>query len=304
MTTRSQGLLKRLDLTTLRHFVAICEEGSLTRAAKREAVAPSAVSKRLVELERTLGVRLLVRQAKGMTTTPAGETLLHHARQIMFKAEQLVLELVEHAQGVTGYVRMLANMSAIVQFLPSHLRSFGARHSTIKVDLEERPSAGVVKGVEDGRADLGICVGGIETRGLHAQLYRRDELVVVMTRDHPLAGRLEVALSDTLDYDHVGGHVDSSIYLQVRAEAQRSGRLLRVRVHAPAFYGVCRMAQASIGVGVVPRLVFESLGLPMGLVGIPLTDGWARRELLVVTRRQQLTPAADLLLTHLLEDAD
>jgi len=304
MPTQSQILLRRLDFTTLRHFVAICEEGTLTRAAQREAVAPSAVSKRLVELEQTLGVRLLVRQAKGMTTTPAGETLLLHARQIMFKAEQIVLELSEHARGVSGYVRMLANLSAIVQFLPSDLRSFLNRQTCIKVDLQERPSAGVVRGVEDGWAELGICVSSIETRNLHAQLYRRDELVVVMIREHPLAGRGKVAFSDTLDYDHVGLHVESSIYQLVRAEAQRSGRPLRVRVHAPAFDGVCRMAQANIGVGVVPRLVFETLGLPMGLVSIPLTDDWARRELLIVTRRQQLTAAAELLLMHLLADAN
>jgi DNA-binding transcriptional LysR family regulator len=299
-TMRSPNMLWRLDLTTLRYFVAICEEGSFTKAAQREAIALSAVSKRMVELEQTLGVRLLLRNAKGMRTTLAGETLLHHARQMLFKAEQLVLELAEHAIGARGFVRMLANQSAIVEFLPSDLRSFITRHSGIKINLEERPSGGVVKGVRDGAAELGICMAGIDTYGLRSQLYRRDELVVVLAKDHPLADREAVALTDTLDHDHVGLHTESWIFNQVRCEALRLGRPLKLRVHAPAFDGVCRMAQAKMGVGIVPRLVSDLLGPTMGLIGIPLTDGWARRELQIVSRNEDLSPSADLLVTHLL----
>ena len=299
----SQALLRRLDLTTLQLFVAVCDEGTLTRAADREAIAPSAVSKRLTDLEQSLGVQLLVRSAKGMRTTPAGETLLHHARLMLFKAEQIGVELSEHAAGVRGYVRMLANLSAIVQFLPNDLRAFSAVEPAIKIDLEERPSSGVVRGVEDAWAELGICAGDADVRDLRSEPYRRDELVVVMPPDHLLASRGRLAFSETLDYDHVGLHAESSIYARIRAEARRAGRPLRLRVHAPGFDAVCRMAQAGLGLGVVPRLVCELLGPPMGLVGLPLTDAWARRELRIVTRDQRLSPAGELVRAHLLAPA-
>jgi DNA-binding transcriptional LysR family regulator len=302
--TLAHALLRRLDLTTLQLFVAICEEGTLTRAAQREAIAPSAVSKRLAELERNLGVALLHRRPRGMVPTPAGETLLHHARQMMFKADQIAVELAEHAKGVRGVVRMLANLSAIVQFLPADLRAFLAREPAIRIDLEERPSGGVAKGVEDGWAEIGICAGTTEVRDLQSRLYRRDELAVVVPPDHPLAGRARLAFADTLDFDHVGLHAESSIYAQVRAAAHRSGRPLRLRVHAPSFDAVCRMAQAGMGLGIVPRLVFELLGPPMGLSGLPLTDDWAQRELHLVTRTAPLSPAGALLAAHLLADAN
>ena len=54
-----------------------------------------------------------------------------------------------------------------------------------------------------------------------------------------------------------------------------------------------------MGVAVMPRLVFELLGVPMGLIGVPLTDAWAQRTLQLVTRDQALSPAAELLLAHL-----
>ena len=292
--------LRRLDVVTLQVFVAVFEEGSLTRAARREAIAPSAVSKRLNELERSVGVRLLVRHAKGMSLTPAGETLLHHARQMMFKTEQLAVELAEHAKGIRGYVRMLANLSAIIEFLPSDFRSFMIAQPSIKIDLEEMPSGGVLKGIEDGRAEVGICASRPDASStLNARIYREDELCVVMAGDHPLRHAASLAFAETLDFDHVGLHARSSIYALLRSEARRDGRPLKVRVHAPGFDAVCRMAQANMGVGVVPRLVFELLGPPMGLVSVKLTDPWAMRELLLVTRRQPLSPAASLLVAHL-----
>jgi DNA-binding transcriptional LysR family regulator len=298
------AILRRLDLTTLRLFVAVCEERSLTRAARHAATAPSAVSKRLAELERSLGVQLLARGARGMSVTPAGETLLHHARRMLRNAEQIAVELAEHAKGVRGIVRMLANLSAIVQFLPEDLRAFVAAQGAIKIDLEERPSGGVVRGVAEGAAEIGICAGSVPAAGLDSVLYRRDRLVVVMRRDHALAGRPGLAFAETLDHDFVGLHAESSIYGSVRAEALSAGRPLRLRVHVPGFDAVCRMVQADMGLGVVPQGVFGLFGGATDLVAVPLTDPWALRTLQIVTRPGPLTPAAGLLRRHLAAPPD
>jgi DNA-binding transcriptional LysR family regulator len=295
----TSSILNRLDLKSLRLFTAVCEEGTLNGAARREAIAPSAVSKRLAELERALGCELLTRDPRGMRPTPAGETLLHHTRRMLASAEQITLELAEHARGVRGFVRVLANLSAIVQFLPEDLQAFLAVQANIRIDLEERPSGGVVAGVEEGVADLGICAGSTDTRALLARPYRGDRLVLVVPAGHPLAGREAIALSETLDHDHVGLHRESSIYAALRDEARRLGRPLRLRMHVPSFDAICRMAQVGMGLGVVPRGVHALLGPQMNLVAVPLTDPWARRTLNLVVRPGPLSPAASLLLDHL-----
>ncbi len=123
-TPTAANLARRIDLTTLQLFIAICEEGNLTRASQREAIAPSAVSKRLHDLEETLGVTLFQRQPNGMALTPAGESLLHHARLTLLNIEKISVELAEHATGVRGHIRILANLSAIVEFLPDDLPGF------------------------------------------------------------------------------------------------------------------------------------------------------------------------------------
>jgi len=293
------SVLNRLDLKTLRLFALICEEGTLNGAARRAAIAPSAVSKRLAEMERALGCELLTREPRGMRPTPAGETLLHHTRRMLAGAEQIALELAEHARGARGFVRVLANLSAIVQFLPEDLQAFLAVQPGIRVELEERPSHAVATGIAEGAADLGICAGGRGTDQLLAYPYRNDRLVLVVPSTHPLAERAGVALSEILDHDHVGLHRESSIHAALNAEARRLGRPLRLRIHVPGFDAICRMAQAGMGLGVVPERVHAILGPQMGLAAVPLTDAFARRTLELVVRPGVLPPAAALLLEHL-----
>jgi DNA-binding transcriptional LysR family regulator len=294
------GLLKRLDLATLRLLIAVSEEKTLTRAAQREAIAVSAASKRLADLEIGLGIELFTREARGMTLTAAGETLLHHAERIMLDIDRIGVELTEHARGIRGYVRMLANLSAIIEFLPEDLESFLSRHEMIRIHLEERPSDGVVEGVEQGRAEIGICSDLTDSRALQQIAYRQDRLIVLMRPDHPLAGQSELAFADTLDFDHIGLHADSSIHQTIRNAARLAGRPLKLRIHVPGFDSVCRMVQANMGIGLIPDRAFDVLGKALGLHAVALTDAWAPRVLKMLVRDEAgLSPVGRLLVEHL-----
>jgi DNA-binding transcriptional LysR family regulator len=219
---------------------------------------------------------------------------------MLFNVEKMGLELGEHSHGVRGYVRMLANLSAIIQFLPEDLRDFSARHPQVKTDLEERPSAGVIQGVLDGVADLGICSSDSDTKGLHSVLYRQDKLLVVMLPEHPLAARESVAFAETLDSDYVGLHAASSINMRTHAAARQAGKVLRIRIHVPGFDAVCRMVQANMGIGILPQRAYELFGQALGLHAVPLTDDWSDRALIVVVRDEAgLSPVSRMLFEHL-----
>ena len=160
MKSSERSFARRIDLTSLQLFVAVCELGSIGRAAEREFIAASAVSKRLSDLETAVDTALLYRHSRGVTLTPAGESLLHHARTVLFGLERMQGELSEYADGVRGHVRMHANISAIVQFLPEDLGAFARAHSQVKIDLQEHLSSDVLHAVQEGAADLGICNTG------------------------------------------------------------------------------------------------------------------------------------------------
>ncbi len=297
----SFSLVRRVDLVTLQLFATVCEEEHLTRAAERAGIAPSALSKRLAELEATLGTELFHRHARGMTPTASGDTLLRHARSILRSVDAMGAALADHAQGLLGHVRILANISSIVQFLPEDLSDFYRANGRVRIELEERTSYAVVKGVEEGVGDIGLCVSTVDSRDLAAAPYRRDRLVLAVRRDHPLAARERVGFLETLDYEHIGLHQDSAIYRRSAVEAAHAARDVKLRIHVPGFDAVLRMVESGLGVGLIPDRAFAVVARGMDLVAIPLTDPWAHRELKLVSRDPASLPQATRLLReHLL----
>src|SRR5687768_5562095 len=307
MKPSERNFARRIDLTSLQLFVAVCELGSIGKAAEREFIAASAVSKRLSDLEAALDTPLLYRHARGVDLTPAGESLLHHARSVLFSLDKMQGELSEYADGVRGHVRVHASISAIVQFLPEDLGAFIKEHSEVKIDLEEHLSTEIVRAVQEGAADLGICNAAVMGNGHELQTlpYRQDELVLIVPRRHVLARRKAVAFEDTLDWDHVGLHSNSSIYLAMRDAAAAAGRTIKLRIHVTGLDAMCRMIHNGLGVGVMPRRAFDLMHGVGDLDCVRLTDGCARRDIRLVARDFSTLPlTARLLLDHLRSRAE
>ncbi|MCZ0964081.1 LysR family transcriptional regulator [Paracoccus benzoatiresistens] len=282
----------RFSLTTLRIFVAVAEERVLTRAAEREAIALSAASKRLADLEADVGVPLFDRSPRGMHLTAAGETLIHHARRVLSHAHDMAADMADFGAGVRGHVKLLANLSAIVAYLPEDLEGFFLTHPDLRIDLQERPSIEVVRGVAMSEAELGICSAHAELNGLVGRPYKRDDLVLAMRSDHPLAGQGPISFRDSLGYDQIGLHADSSIFMRSQRAAQEEGLTLRCRIHVPGFDAVCRTVQAGLGIALIPAPVFDIIGPSMNLHCEPLADPWARRDLMLVHRPDARLSAA------------
>jgi len=302
MKSSERSFARRIDLTSLQLFVAVCELGSIGRAAEREFIAASAVSKRLSDLETAVDTALLYRHSRGVTLTPAGESLLHHARTVLFGLERMQGELSEYADGVRGHVRMHANISAIFQFLPEDLGAFAQEHSQIKIDLQEHLSSDVLHAVQEGAADLGICNVAMASGALQLQSrpYRSDHLMLVTPAGHALSARSAIAFEELLDWDIVGLHANSSISLAMRAAAAAAGRPLRQRIQVTGLDAMCRMIDSGLGVGLLPDRAFELMRGVGRLAAVPLTDAWAHRELRVVARDFDALPVtARLLAEHL-----
>ncbi len=290
----------RPDFLTLRLFVAVCEEASMTRAAERESLVPSAVSKRITELEEAVGVSLLVRGARGVRPTPAGVALLHHAKQIVRSTERMQVEIGEFRKGVRGYVRVLANISSINQFLPRDLSAFLAQEPHIRVDLQERVSPLIAEGVREGQADLGICLATVDLSELVVHRYAVDELAVVVHPAHPLARREVVSFEETLDQDFVALHPDSATTRRLVGLAATAGRTINHRMYVNTFEAAAHIVAENLAIGILARGAVESFRDRLGLHFVSLTNDWARREVVMVHRHAQLLSApAQSLVAHL-----
>src|SRR6201982_1116746 len=172
----------RFDLTDLSLFRHVVEAGSITRGADRPHLALAAASTRIRNMEEALGAPLLVRARQGVTPTPAGRTLVQHARTMLGQAERLREDLATYAGGLAGQVRVLSNTNALTEFLPEALSSFLAAHPNVSVDLEERLSDEIVGLVAEGVADLGIVAATVDASALETYPFRKDRFVLGVAR--------------------------------------------------------------------------------------------------------------------------
>lgn len=290
----------RFDLRDLELFVAVAEAGSIARAAERSHTVASAVSKRISDLEETFGTPLLVRGAKGVELTAAGHALLTRARVMLHQATQLDDEMRRHASGTRGYVRVFANISSIVEFLPGALASFAARHPDIHVHLEEHVSAAIAAAVADNSADLGIVSELPVIDGLTTVPFRKDELVLVLRPDHPLARRPAIAFAEIANLSFVGLHASSSLHNLLSRACADAGVAVNLRIQVTSFDAACAMVAAGLGVSVVPRGATTPYIRSLSLAAVPLSDAWAHRQLFLCVRSgAELHSAGKLLLEHL-----
>src|SRR5882672_12084785 len=109
------------DLADLNLFRHVVEAGSITHGAGRTHLALAAASTRIRGMEESLGAALLVRSRQGVTPTPAGLTLLKHARILLADSARLREDLGAYAGGQSGQVKLLANTNALTEFLPEAL---------------------------------------------------------------------------------------------------------------------------------------------------------------------------------------
>lgn len=290
----------RFDLRDLELFVAVADAGSIARAADRSHTVASAVSKRISDLEESLGTALIVRGAKGVELTTAGHALVVRARVLLNQAAQLEDEMRRHASGTRGYVRVFANISAIVEFLPGALASFAKEHPDIHVHLEEHVSSAIAAAVADNSADLGIVSELPMINGLSTVPFRKDELVAVLQPNHPLAKRKSIAFAEISNQPFVGLHTGSSLHRLLTQAAVDGGGALSLRIQVTSFDAACAMVAAGLGVSVVPRAATTAYIRSLSLATVALTDAWAQRQLsLCVRANSVLHSAANLLFEHL-----
>jgi len=294
--------VRDIDLKTLRLFVAVADCRSMARAAEQEHIEPSAISKRIAQLEDDLGVELLVRGRRGVQTTPAGLALLEHARSVLFTMDRIAADAASFSSGVEGHVRLIATASAIAEALLDDIASFMREpdNANIKVDIEERVSRDLVREQRDGNASLGVCWDRVDFEGLAHRPYRRDRLALAVYAGHPLAGRPSIDFEETLGFEHVGLPPTTAVHTMLQRAAASAGRTVRYRVVVSSFDAALRVVAADLGVSVVPFEVGRRAAASADVSLVPISDAWAERRFAVCFRqREALPPASRRLLDHL-----
>ncbi|GAB2486280.1 hypothetical protein GCM10027187_62340 [Streptosporangium sandarakinum] len=279
----------------LRVFVAVCQAGSLSAVARDLACTQSAVSQHVKRLERTTGVRLLERRARGVVPTPEGLVLQAAAREGIVGLDLALRRLGELARGEAGSVRVTTGATTVRHFMSEAVVDFRARHPGASLEFRtETATRSCFDALAAGTVDLAWVTIGRPAPGIEQSTVVELPWVLAVRADDPLALRAPVTAADLVGIRHIRLPANSS------SRAHLDTALARLGIHPTSDTGVTdwdtAILLASLGVGhaVVPALPGQlSAGAPDGpLRFLPLPDlpplpvGWA------VRRWDALTPLA------------
>ncbi|QKV55235.1 LysR substrate-binding domain-containing protein [Comamonas antarctica] len=283
---------RRVDPYSLRLFVAAAQAGSIVRAAAQEHIAASALSRRLADLEHALGRPLLVRSPRGVALTEAGRVVLARGLQLDADLQALVRDVQAEGDAVRGTVRLYANMSSVIGFLPERLKRFMAAFPQVRVELHEMDTGDVLRACRDDRADVGVGVQMQAPAGIDAWHFAQDPLYVVVPASHPLAAQAAVDFAQALDHALIGIHQGGALDRQLHARALELGRAFAPTVSVSSFDAVCRMVEAGLGVAVVPQSAAAAYAGAAHFARRPLAASWAARSLHLYALHRSPQPRA------------
>jgi len=290
----------RVDFFSLHLLVVTIREGSIARAAARENIAPSALSRRISDLERTLGVPLLARRARGVEPTEAGRAALALAERIDDDLESLVHQVKAEKNDVAGTVRLFANTSSVIGFLPERLKVFIGHYPAVRIALRECQSPDVLQACLDGTADVGLCSGAVLRGSLDSWPFVRDPMMVVMPRGHVLARARVVRFADVLGHPLIGVQSGGAVDRLLHDRALKAGRRMQFTVSVGSVDAVCRMVEAGLGIAIIPTSAASAYAGAKRFVRKKLSEPWADRELrLYAPRKSPRSRAATALIDHL-----
>lgn len=274
----------------------------MARAGEQESIVASAISKRLAQLEETVGATLLERRRRGVIPTAAGEIVLAHARAMLAAADRVARDMADYGSGIRGQVRLLATVSSMAEYLPDDIAAFlqMPSHRDVGVSIEEGLSSEIVRSLREGSAPLAICWDAADLEGFETRHYRSDQLAAVVQVSHPLADAESCVFAETLGFDHIGMPAQTAVQTMLTRHAAILNRRIVYRAVVSTFDAVLRCVRADLGIAIVPAEVARPIAAAFNVRVIPLRDKWARRRFAICFRKYALlSPAAQLLVTHL-----
>jgi DNA-binding transcriptional LysR family regulator len=249
-----------IELHQLRYFIAVAEERHFTRAARGLGVAQPSVSKSIRLLEQELGASLFHRARGNLTLSPTGEAFLPWARQVVTDLASAVDEAREIGGLRRGRISVGATPSITTSILPQALGRFHEAYPGIDLKLHEAGSRDLVRHLDAGSLDVALVILPVAHRSLETVPLLREELVLAVGPTHALADRKRVALGDLHDTPLMMFREGYDLRSTTLSACTAAGFEPRFAVEGGEMDGVLRLAEAGVGVAIVPSMVIPKDG--------------------------------------------
>jgi LysR family transcriptional regulator, transcription activator of glutamate synthase operon len=286
-----------MELDQLRSFVAVAEARSFTRAAALVHLSQPAISRQVSRLEKELGADLFERYGRRVECTANGELLLPLARAIVSRADEAARLIREHVGMVSSRVRFGSSGIVFAHLLPPILASFLQSYPKIHLELIEREDSLLEEAVANGEIDCAIVTSWGSPRASVLRLLT-EEIFLVVSQNHRLAGRSSVSLSELANEPLLLPSLTLNMANFLTDACRRAGFEPRVPYRVNYLELSKVYVRQGMGVSLLPKMGLDPGSLD-GLVVIPFTEKLTRDLNLIYSGEHPLSAAARAFTIHL-----
>jgi DNA-binding transcriptional LysR family regulator len=274
-----------MNLNHLAVFHAVAQTGSMTLGAERLDISQPAVSKQVQELERALGVHLFDRLGRRVHLSQAGEILADYARRLFALAHEAEEAMADVRAVGRGRLVIGASTTIGTYLLPGVVAAFWRRHPKVELRVEIANTEQVHRRLAGHELDVGLTEGFVEEEDIEAEVFHRDELVVIAAAGHPLASKPRVPLRAVQQEPFVLREPGSG----TRAVEERVLADLKVPVRVVMALGsteaIKRVVAEGVGLAIVSRLAVRAECVAGTLAVLPVSGLHIERPLHLVRRK-------------------
>ncbi len=260
-----------MEVDELKAFLTIAESQSFSRAAQQLHLTQPAVSKRISQLESSLGCQLFDRVGRTVTLTESGKNLLPRAQKILMEIEDMRRALTNLSGEVSGRLKIGTSHHIGLHRLPPILKSFSRQYPEVLLDIQFIDSEKAFDLIMQSKIELGIVTLPPEDNSpLHTQAIWNDPLVFMIAADHPLSSQMEISLAELATFPAILPSM--STFTRRIVETIFQAHQLKINVPISTNYLETIKMMSSIGLGwtVLPATMLDSQVKILHVSGSPL----------------------------------
>lgn len=293
---------RTLEVRHLRMMDAVTRHGTVTRAAADLNLTQPALSHQLRDLEDRLGVPLFERQARRMVPTAAGERLAAAARRLLDDLSAAEAEVRQAERQPVVPLRISTGCYTCYHWLPSRLIEMRRRFPHVEIHVAADYTRRPIEGLLEGAVDLAIVSDPVKHAGLWSEPLFSDDVLLVVSADHPLAGSDHVAPTALADQTLIVYNAPLDQLSLFRDLLRPAGVRPRETIQIELTEAIVEMVRAGLGVTCLARWAVTPYLLAGGLVTVRLTRRGYRRQWRAAMRRRERAAPHLQALVQLLRD--
>lgn len=281
-----------MDLHHLRVFQSAARNGGFTRAAEQLHLSQSTISQHIKQLEDELGCPLFLRTGKRVLVTEAGSLLLQHADRIFRDVENAEMAVHELSSMQRGTVRFGVGATTLIYRLPKVLGEYRKRFPEIDLVVETATTESLLQSVRSHALDVALVMSPVPTAGLTIAPLGREELVIVVQRDHPLCRRKSLDPAHLGDLRFIVYRQKSAMQNLIDGYFQTLGVRQQIVMEMENIEAMKSVARAGLGACVLPLCCVEDRAQSAHLRVLRVKGRPLFRQLGLATLDAEMQPAA------------